>query len=412
MSSIGARHVDIAPKGRERALRSVIVAGVVLYTAYVAAIVAGAPESFSNVVFAILMAPGPIVVWLTYAKAPPALSTLWLLFAIATSLWFIGTAVWYAYYLAAGGRVPDPPGPWDAIFTIARLTGIAAIVVAMRSIVSFRLAVLDAAVIGAVGIATGAVFVSRGLESDIDASSLVLLNSPLLGTLTLMLIVSAALGSTSGLPLSTALVGAGQGLLTIGSMIYSYQSVQDAYVDTRLADIPYTAGAVVSYFATAAILLRADRHILLVPARTPHRLPGSRHVVLLSLAALALSLAVAVLALLTDRPTLALVGVGTSGVTGLAMAFRARDAIRAAEHSSDQLDIALAGSERARNDLDLANADLQRANADLRTLQIAVAQGFNLIDERTQGRLREVVEEAGDDLAALVDETLDTDANS
>jgi hypothetical protein len=43
----------------------------------------------------------------------------------------------------------------------------------------------------------------------------------------------------------------------------------------------------------------------------------------------------------------------------------------------------------------------------LQTLQLAVAQGFNLIDERTQGRLRELVQQAGDDLAALVEETFD-----
>jgi hypothetical protein len=53
------------------------------------------------------------------------------------------------------------------------------------------------------------------------------------------------------------------------------------------------------------------------------------------------------------------------------------------------------------------NAKLQQANAGLRTVQLAVAQGFDLIDERTQGRLREIVEESGDALAALVDETLE-----
>jgi hypothetical protein len=58
--------------------------------------------------------------------------------------------------------------------------------------------------------------------------------------------------------------------------------------------------------------------------------------------------------------------------------------------------------------LDRANELLQRKNAELETLQLAVTQGFNFIDERTEGRLRELVEQAGDDLAALVEETFDT----
>jgi hypothetical protein len=63
-----------------------------------------------------------------------------------------------------------------------------------------------------------------------------------------------------------------------------------------------------------------------------------------------------------------------------------------------------------RSELELANERLLRTNANLRMLQIAVGQGFNLIDERTQGRLRQIVEEAGDHLAALVSEThLDDD---
>jgi hypothetical protein len=135
---------------------------------------------------------------------------------------------------------------------------------------------------------------------------------------------------------------------------------------------------------------------------------GSRLVLLVTLLAITLTLGVAVYGLVTDRPMIETVGLVASAAIAAAMALRARDSIGAAERSSELLDQALAESERARNDLDIANAKLQRANADLRTLQIAVAQGFNLIDERTHGRLRELVEEAGDDLAALVDETVET----
>jgi hypothetical protein len=89
------------------------------------------------------------------------------------------------------------------------------------------------------------------------------------------------------------------------------------------------------------------------------------------------------------------------------MVTRARGSLRRAELSSALLETVLAESERARARLDMDNAKLQQANAGLRTVQLAVAQGFDLIDERTQGRLREIVEESGDELVALVDETLE-----
>ena len=89
------------------------------------------------------------------------------------------------------------------------------------------------------------------------------------------------------------------------------------------------------------------------------------------------------------------------------MALRASDAIRIARHSSKLLDDALLESERSRDALNVANERLQRKNADLEALQVAVTQAFRVIDERTSGRLWELVHESGNDLAALVDETLD-----
>jgi hypothetical protein len=128
---------------------------------------------------------------------------------------------------------------------------------------------------------------------------------------------------------------------------------------------------------------------------------------LVTVGAVALTLGVAAYGLFTDLRNVALAGVGASVVVAVAMAVRARNSIRTARHSVELLDSALAESEQARDELYSANEKLQRTNADLRALQIAVAQGFSLIDERTRGRLREVVEQAGAELAALVDETLD-----
>jgi hypothetical protein len=145
------------------------------------------------------------------------------------------------------------------------------------------------------------------------------------------------------------------------------------------------------------------------PGRSdPAQLPaGTRAALLVTVGAIALTLGVAAYGLFSDLRNVALAGVGASVVVAVAVAVRGRNSIRTARHSAELLDSALAESERARDELYSANEKLQRTNADLRTLQIAVAQGFSLIDERTRGHLREVVEQAGAELAALVDETLD-----
>ena len=88
------------------------------------------------------------------------------------------------------------------------------------------------------------------------------------------------------------------------------------------------------------------------------------------------------------------------------MTLRAYTSLRKARRSLDLLNQVLTESKQERRSLHAANAKLERKNLELRMVQIAVAQGFTLVDERTQGRLREIVIQAGDDLAALVDESL------
>ena len=383
-----------------------MIAGGGVYAAYVAAILLGAPQTLSNTVFGVLMLPVPFLAWLTYSKAPPFLRQLWLLLASAASLWFVGTGVFYWYLVAAGGVLPDPPGPWDAIFAAARLTVIAAVLVAMKSLVSFRLAVLDASVIGAVGVAIGAALVDRGLRGGIDTSSIVLLNSPLLGTLTLMLIVSAALGSSGGVPLSTALVGAGQGLLTVGSIIYSYQSVENHFVDARWAHIPYIGGAGVLYVAAALILMGVDRPVMLFHPTIPDHPAGSQVVLLVSVAGLGASVGIALYGQLTGRGTVALVAAGATAWIGAAMALRATSSLRDLEAAYVRLDRALVETERAHDDLELANEELRRANVQIRAMHLAMTDLLNLVDERTKGRLRALIEDAGGDLADLLEQEL------
>jgi hypothetical protein len=399
------RHGAPRPAG-ERRFQLFALATVVLFTGYVVATVAGAPRDTLSLVSAVVVLPVPLVGWWAYARAPENLRVTFLLCAWAATLWLVGSLVWYGFFLAEGSEVPPSPGVWDICFVAARLLLIGAVLAAIRSLVSLRLATLDACVIVAAGVAVGAAFIGRGLEDRVSAGTLVTLNRPVLGIVTLILIAWAALGSWQGMPRSIVLLGLGEVAITIGSLIYSYNAVQGEYVDDRWADLAWAAGAGASMLAGSVLILGSDRPVLLLHRLASGNGSGLRAVLHLTLVAISLTLGVAAYGFLTGRETVAIVGVATSAAIAVARAFRAQDAIRTAAYSSDLLDDALVQSERARDALNLANERLQRKNAEMRTLQIAVAHGFNLIDDRTQGRLRELIEEAGDDLVALVDETV------
>jgi hypothetical protein len=402
------RPVSGRPAG-ERRFRLLALAALILFCGYLAATVGGAPRETLSLVFSVVLLPLPSVVWWAYVRAPASLRRTLFLCGSAATLWLAGSLVWYGFYIAGGSRVPSSPGVWDAFFVAARLLLIVAVLAAMRSLVSIRIAFLDACVIVAAGLALGAAFIGRGLETEASATSLLTLNRPVLSIFTLMLIGSAALASWDAVTRSIAFLGLGEIGLTLGNLIYSYGAVQGEFVDDRWADLAWAAGAGLSMLAASIVILGIDGPVhVSARRRAPGHSAGSRLVLLVTLLAITLTLGVAVYGLVTDRPMIETVGLVASAAIAAAMALRARDSIGAAERSSELLDQALAESERARNGLDIANVKLQRANADLRTLQIAVAQGFNLIDERTHGRLRELVEEAGDDLAALVDETVET----
>jgi cell division protein FtsB len=104
---------------------------------------------------------------------------------------------------------------------------------------------------------------------------------------------------------------------------------------------------------------------------------------------IALALGVATVGVETDREALALLGLGATGLLAAALAATASRSIR------------------RRDELRAANKELQRRSAELEAQQLAIESGLDVIDVRTQGRLRELVEESGDELAELIDEALD-----
>ncbi|MGH3042670.1 MAG: hypothetical protein ACRDNG_13210, partial [Gaiellaceae bacterium] len=140
--------------------------------------------------------------------------------------------------------------------------------------------------------------------------------------------------------------------------------------------------------------------------RIPQHPAGSRAVLLVSLSALVLSVSVAGYGLLAGFGALALAGLFASLTIGVSMALRARDSIRTAEDAYTRLDQALVDSERTRDQLVTANEDLGRANLELRTLHVAMTDLLNLADERTEGRMRELIEDTGSELAELLEEEI------
>lgn len=396
------------PGAAERQFRFFGVLAAVVYAAYFAAAVGGAPRTLVSVAFNLFVLPVPFLAWWAYARAAPNLRRPVLLLAFAATLWLSGTLVWYGYYFAGGREVPEPPGTWDAFFVPALLLIIAAIVMALRSLISFRLAALDACVLIAAGVTMAAPFIRHGLEQGVSAASLFTLNRPLLSIATLILLVSAALGSWEGLPRSMALIGLGEIPLTIGNLIYGYAAVQGEYHQTKWANLGWALGGATFTLGALVIILGIDRPVRLrSEKRIPDHPAGSRPVLLLSLAALALTLAVAAYGLLVDARGLAVVGLTASVSIGAAMALRARAAIRSAENAYGRLDRSLADVERARDELALANEELGRANAHIRAMQIVHAELLNLADERTHGRMRELIEETGSELADFLEEELE-----
>jgi hypothetical protein len=377
------------------------------FAAYCIATLAGTDSDLLSPVYYVFMAPVPVVVWWAYVRAPAELRRLVFILGWAATFWLVGTVVWFGYYVAGGNTVPSPPGTWDVFFVLARLLVIVAILDTMRSVISFRIAALDAAVISAAAFAVGTAFVWRGMAHGATTASLVTLNRPLLGIVTLALIASAAVGSAGGLRKSLALMALGEVAITIGSLVYSFQAIDGAYVDDRWANLGWAGGAALSTLAAFVLILGVDRPLAIVRRRIPDHVPAARSVVLLALAGFVLSVAVATYGTVEQSGLLIATGLVSSAVIGVAMAVRARDSIRTAESAYERLDRELAGSERLRDELAAANHGLARANLEMQTLQVAMADLLNLADERAGGRIRELVEDTGGELAELLEQELD-----
>ncbi len=131
-----------------------------------------------------------------------------------------------------------------------------------------------------------------------------------------------------------------------------------------------------------------------VPTRCPNRGLSSgradgRSPLLAALSASAASLATASYGVEAGEKTVAMIGLAATAMVAVAATLFANRSIR------------------TRDDLRAANAELRRRNTDIEARYRTVAYGLDVVDGRTRGRLWELLEEAGDELAELADEALD-----
>ena len=397
--------VTAGPRGPvSQRFRLVAALTILLVVAYTVATLVGASEGALDLAFTVAIVTLPPFAWWAFARAPVEQRSFFLLLGFAASFWLAGSLIWYGYFLADHQKVPPTPGLWDGAFLVAYAFALGAVFVGFRRFVSLRLVALDASVLAAAALAFGAALIGHGLAHGVSAASLVPIVRPLLGIVMVALIVSAALGRWEGLPVPVALVGAGQVFLTVGSFVYAFQAVQSDYVNDRWANLGWFAGAALSLLAAGAVVLGVNEPIR-VGRRTsaiPNAPIGAKGVLSLALGALTVTLGVALDGKLSGNGAELIVGLLCGAWVGLAMAVRARSSIRELERAYERLDSTHLELERTQDRLAEANNELARANIGLRTVHEAFESLLVMVDERTHGGLRELIEQSGEDLARLL----------
>ena len=378
----------------DRRLAGAALVGGGFLVVYAAATVAGAPRPLLSQVFNLPMAAVFVVAWWTALTAPREIRALWRLLAIAATCWGVGSAGWAVEFEQNGERVPTPPTVWDIPFAIALALTTTAVVLAIRRSIVVRHVALDVLVIACAAGAVGTAIAERSVDGTLSLRTAAALDRPFFGLLTLVLVISAALGSSDGVRRSTVLLGIGQVFLVTGHLISSYQALSGAPIDDRWCDLAWATGAVVSALAGLCVVRGADPLIRFGPALSPSPHPRGSHV---ALAAGCLAVAVSLLTVLYgvagDHGAAIIAGVlaGLVGIGGVAL--RGRAAIRAADAAYVALDGALAENERQRDQLADANSELASANVQLRLYQETLRGLLAEVDGRSGGRLRELIEE-------------------
>ena len=396
--------VPAQPSERARRLFRALAAGAVaLVAVYVAAALAGAPEGSLYLVKTALVAVLAGATWRAFGSAPRPLRRMWALLAAGAAVWLAATLLWDAAFVAAGGRVPAAWGPWEPLALVAAALAIAGMLAALHATASLREAALDACVVIAAGLALGAALVGDDLRAGLPLETAGAVLRPAASLALLALIASAAARSWDGLPLSVCLVGgvlAGQALAGVA---FTGDLVRGAYADLRLASVGLVAAAACGILAAAVTVLGVDRPVRLVrPAAIPRHGAGAAALLHGAAMALAVAAGAALHGAAAENGVVVAVGLAAAGAIGGAIALRARGSLRELERAYRELEDAHRALERTREELVVANDGLARANVELRSAHATFESLLAVVDERTGGALRELVEEAGEELAATL----------
>jgi hypothetical protein len=382
-------------------------AGFAFLLLYGAATIGGAPRPLLSQIFNAPMALVLIVAWCAAIAAPQEIRTLWLLLAGAATCWAVGSVGWAIQFEQNRERVPTPPTVWDIPFAIALTVMTVAVALAIRGSIVIRHAALDALVVSCAAISIGTALGERSFQGALSLRTLAALDRPFFGLLTLVLVVSAALGSSEGVRRSTVLLGVGQVFLVAGHLVYSYQSLSGGRIDDRWCDLAWATGAVVSIIGGLCVILRTDPLIRFGPPITDSPHPrGSRAALASGLGALVASMAMAFYGAVTGHATTATVGIGAALVCAGGVALRGRAAFRAADAAYLRLDREVDAHERRGDALERANTELGNANIQLRLYQSALRNLLGTADARSRGQLRDLVTETtGAEFAELDEPT-------
>lgn len=395
VAALSARPLDDRRLALIAALLAVVIAGCG------ATVGLDAPSAALNVFFTLAMPVLPALAWWAYLRAPTDLRRFCGFMAAAASLWLVGSLVWYYNFAAAGYRDPPTPGPWDGVFVVAYSLAVAGVFYGLRDALPLRHAVLDASVAAVAGLALGAAIIGHELADGFSVGSLATLLRPLFGVVVLTLIASAAFGAWQGLPLSVVLFAAGQAVFTVGSFVYGY-AVEPGHVAGWWAELTWLIGTMGALLAATVIVLRVDRPVRVgVRPAIPHHPAGAGASLLAALGALAVTVAVVAYGHGAGNRAVLIVGLSATAWIGAAMAFRARTAIREVEIAYAELDRAHLALEHKNDRVAEANEELARANAEIRSVHGAFEDLLVIADERTGGAMRELIEEAGEDVAEM-----------
>jgi signal transduction histidine kinase len=339
-----------------------------------------------------------VAAWWAFVRAPADLRVLTGFLAGAATLWLVGSLDWYRNFLAGGGTVPPPAGRWFVVFLCAYAVAGLGVYLTLRRAISLRRTALSGSIVGAAGIALGAAIVGRGFEAGVTGQSVVTVVQALAGVAVLTLLASAALASGPGLPLSVVSFGAGQAMLTIGHIVYSFDAVGSPALELRWPQIAWHAGVVCSIFAGCVIALGVDRPVRLTRADTAHADP--RAVPYAVFGALVLTVAVAVYGQAADEQAVLLVGLATSAWIGAAAALMAGEALRALGRANQRL----LELDRLKDDL------LSSVSHDLRLPLVSIFGSLDLLLDgpatEEQRRLLSAIDRNSQRMVRMVDDLL------